>query len=235
VKTYSERQDPPSIALQRYSLHGETMGTRYSAVFFAAPGADDTTIGSSLFAAVDVVDQQMSTWKPDSDLSRLNRAPEHHWLTVPEALTHVLVTALRISRQSRGAFDIGVGDLVNAWGFGSHNRQINEQQINALKTQKHWLASEVLDIDAAQCRVRKRAPITLDLSGIAKGYGVDQLAHCLDTYGISRYLVGIDGEMRARGVKPDGRPWSIAIEKPVRDRREVMGVMELGDAAIATS
>src|SRR5690606_9298482 len=177
----------------------------------------------------------MSTWKPDSDLSRLNRAPEHHWQKLPEALICVLTAALRISRQSRGAFDIGVGDLVNAWGFGPNAQQISELQINALKAQEHRLATDVLDIDASQCRARKRAHITLDLSGIAKGYGVDQLAHCLEAFGITRYLVGIDGEMRARGAKPDGRPWSIAIEKPVRDRREVMGVMELSDAAIATS
>ncbi|NYT61019.1 FAD:protein FMN transferase [Alcaligenaceae bacterium] len=211
------------------------MGTRYSAIFFAAPDIDEAAIGAGLFAAVDKVDQQMSTWKSNSDLSCLNRAPEHHWQKVPEALIFVLTAALRVSRQSRGAFDIGVGDLVNTWGFGPNAQQINEQQINALKSQERWLATDVLDIDVVQCRVRKRASITLDLSGIAKGYGVDQLAHCLDTFGITRYLVGIDGEMRARGTKPDDRPWSIAIEKPVRDQREVMGVMELGDAAIATS
>ncbi|NYT64249.1 FAD:protein FMN transferase [Alcaligenaceae bacterium] len=211
------------------------MGTRYSAVFFAPPGIDDAAIGAGLFAAVDKVDRQMSTWLHDSDLSRLNRAPEHHWQKIPEALLCVLTTALRVSRQSRGAFDIGVGDLVNAWGFGPNAQQINEQQINALKSQKRWPATDVLDIDATQSQVRKRAPITLDLSGLAKGYGVDQLAHCLDTFGITRYLVGIDGEMRACGTKPDDRPWSIAIEKPVRDQREVMGVMELSDAAIATS
>lgn len=234
MKTYSE-QGPATTALERYSLNGKTMGTRYSAIFFAASGIDEAAIGAGLFAAVDDVDRQMSTWKTDSDLSRLNMAAEHHWQKVPEALLYVLMAALRISRQSRGAFDIGVGDLVNAWGFGPDAQEIDEQRINMLKTQTRQLATDVLDIDAAQCRVRKRAPITLDLSGIAKGYGVDQLARCLDTFGITHYLVGIDGEMRARGAKPDGRPWSIAIEKPVRDQREVMGVMELSDAAIATS
>jgi thiamine biosynthesis lipoprotein len=75
----------------------------------------------------------------------------------------------------------------------------------------------------------------LDLNGIAKGFAVDQLAAVLDAHGISRYLVGIDGEMRARGLKADGQPWSVAVEKPVRGIREVMGVMELSDVAIATS
>lgn len=235
MKTYSERQDTSAVAWQRYSLHGETMGTRYSAVFFAAPGVDEAAIDSRLFAAVDEVDRQMSSWKPDSDLNRLNDASLHQWLTVPAELFSVLDAALRISRQSHGAFDIGVGDLVHAWGFGPSKGRIDEQRINALKAQAHRPAADVLEIDPDLHRVRKQAAITLDLSGIAKGYGVDQLAHCLDSLGITRYLVGIDGEMRARGTKPDGQPWAIAIEKPVRHLRDVMGVMELGDAAIATS
>ncbi|WP_228064295.1 FAD:protein FMN transferase [Novilysobacter avium] len=221
--------------MQRYSLHGETMGTRYSALFFAAPGVDEPDIGQRLFAAVDAVDRQMSSWKADSDLSRLNAAPINQWTTVPAELFAVLETALQVGRQSRGAFDIGVGDLVQSWGFGPARGAIDLTAIAARKAGVRRAASEILELDAPQSRVRKRAAITLDLAGIAKGFGVDQLACCLDGFGITRYLVGIDGEMRARGSKPDGRPWAVAIEKPVRGVREVTGVMELADAAIATS
>jgi thiamine biosynthesis lipoprotein len=84
-------------------------------------------------------------------------------------------------------------------------------------------------------QVRKLFDTALDLSGIAKGYGVDMLASCLDRLGIDSYLVGIDGEMRARGLKPGREPWAVALEKPLPGIREVMGVMELCDAAIATS
>lgn len=211
------------------------MGTRYSAVFFAAPGLDTGAVGARLSTAVDEVDRQMSSWKPDSDLNRLNQAPEHQWLSVPEAMFNVLSAALRLCRQSRGAFDIGVGDLVHAWGFGTGCGQVDEQRIAALKALPRSPITDTLEMDSLNHRVRKRTAATLDLSGIAKGYGVDRLAHCLDTLGIARYLVGIDGEMRARGTKPDGRPWVIAIEKPVRGTREVMGVMELSDAALASS
>ncbi len=235
MKTSSERPDAPAAVWQRYSLHGETMGTRYSAVFFAAPGTDEAAIGARLFVAVDEVDRQMSSWKPDSALNRLNDAQVNQWLAVPGELFTVLETALDVSRQSQGAFDIGVGDLVSAWGFGPGVGHIDEQRINALKAQAYRPATDLLEIDPVQRRVRKQAAITLDLSGIAKGYGVDQLARCMDTLGITRYLVGIDGEMRARDTKPDGQPWSIAIEKPIREQRDVMGAMELSDAAIATS
>lgn len=224
-----------SSELQRHALNGETMGSRYSAVFFAPAGIDLGPIGAALLAAVDQVDQQMSTWKPDSDLSRLNTAPMHQWHSVPAELLAVLDAAVRVGTESRGAFDIGVGSLVNAWGFGPTGQEPDAQQIRALGQRAQSAASAVLEIDLAQQRVRKNGAIVLDLSGIAKGYGVDALARCLDRFGIVRYLVGIDGEMRAKGTKPDGQSWAVAIEKPVRHVREVMGVMELVDAAIATS
>ena len=232
---FSDTAEFPTLPLQRHALNGETMGTRYSAVFFSAAGVDASAIGAALFAAADKVDRQMSTWKPNSDLSRLNAMPAQEWLAVPEELMTVLDTALRIGEQSNGAFDIGVGDLVNAWGFGPAGAKPDEQRASALKEHVHHSAGDVLEIDHVHHRVRKRRPIALDLSGIAKGYGVDALARCLDSFGITRYLVGIDGEMRAKGRKPDGQAWAIAIEKPVRGVREVMGVMELADAAIATS
>ena len=222
----------------RYSFSGKTMGTRYSAVFFAASGlvaAAAAAINASLFAAVNQVDQQMSTWNPNSDLSRLNASLPQQWVTVPQALAFVLQAALNINRQSAGAFDIGVGALVNSWGFGPAKKQLSAQQIGTLKQSVAHAASETLEIDHKSLQVRKLLDITLDLSGIAKGYGVDALASCLDRLGITSYLVGIDGEMRARGLKPGRESWVVAIEKPLPGIRDVMGVMELCDAAIATS
>ena len=235
MKTYLDPPEAPAAAGQRHSLHGPTMGSRYSAVFYAAAAVDEAAIAVRLSAAADAVDRQMSSWKADSDLNRLNRAPVHAWLRVPHALFDVLEAAVRVSRESYGAFDIGVGDLVEAWGFGTANGHIDEARIKILASQARRPASDFLDLDREHCRVRKRAALSLDLSAIAKGYGVDELARCLDRHGITDYLVGIDGEMRARGSKPGGQPWAIAIERPVRHLREVMGVMELDDAAIATS
>lgn len=221
--------------MQRYSLSGATMGTRYTAVFFAPADLDQPAIAARLFAAVDEVDRQMSTWKPDSDLSRLNAWPAQQWFAMPRELAFVLSTALGIAGESDGAFDIGVGDLVDAWGFGAGHQHVDEQRISLLEGAERRPASTVLELDPLHGRVRKRAAVALDFSGIAKGFGVDQLAQCLDDAGVTSYLVGIDGEMRARGLKPDGRAWSVAIEKPIHGVRDVMGVMELTDCAIATS
>src|SRR5690606_32932512 len=102
----------------RFALNGPTMGTRWSALFFAEPGFDRGAVQAALQAAVDEVDAQMSTWKPDSDLMRLNAAPVGDWVEVPERLRTVLRLGLEIGRASGGAFDIGMGDAVAAWGFG---------------------------------------------------------------------------------------------------------------------
>lgn len=221
-------------ALRRYSLHGATMGGRYTAIFYAAGQADVAAIGASLYAAVDRVDRQMSTWNAASDLCRLNAAPENTWLAVPRELAQVLAAGLLVSRESGGAFDMAVGQLVEDWGFGP-SQCAPSPQIAALHGKTYCPAAEALDVDLAGLQVRKRAPLALDLSGIAKGFGVDQLAHCLDGWSIASYLVGIDGEMRARSTRPDGQAWSVAIEKPTHGMREVGGVMELHDVAIATS
>lgn len=210
------------------------MGTRYTAVFYVPEESDVMAIGTSLFAAVDKVDRQMSTWNPASDLCRLNAAPENTWIAAPKELVHVLEAGVQVSLQSNGAFDMTVGKLVEAWGFGPSQHAPSPQRAAPQETTCRPVTA-TLDVDRARQQVRKRAPIAIDLSGIAKGYGVDQLAYCLDGWGIASYLVGIDGEMRARGSKPDGTAWAVAIEKPTYGTREVSGVMELQDTAIATS
>lgn len=231
MKTYSEQ--PAEAGMRRFSLNGATMGTRYSAVFYAPAGVDAAAIGDSLFAAVDQVDRQMSTWKPDSDLCRLNAAPENTWVPIPDELACVLEAGLQIGADSNGAFDMGVGALVDAWGFGPARLRPSAVPDAAAAWQR--ANADSLEVERARGRVRKHAPLCLDLSGIAKGYGVDQLAECLERQGVANYLVGIDGEMRARGGKPDGRAWTVAIEKPSYGVRELAGSMELTDTAIASS
>ena len=235
MKTCIEPQAESISQLQRYKLQGPTMGTRWSAVFYAGAGLDEQRFSRELQVAVNTIDQQMSSWRHESDLNRLNAAPLQQWLTLPSELMQVLDCALRVSRLSAGAFDIGVGDLVNAWGFGADNTQPDALRIAALQSQPRKLAAEALQLDIPSCRVLKQVPLTLDLCGIAKGFGVDQLARCLDQWSIDSYLVGIDGELRGKGLKPDDQPWVVALEKPLRGVREVSGVMEISDAAIATS
>jgi thiamine biosynthesis lipoprotein len=220
-----------STEKMRVALSGPTMGTRWSALFFAAPSLDTGKIEAALQAAVDDVDSQMSSWTPDSDLMRLNAAPVGDWVAVPERLLHVLSLGLEIGRASGGAFDIGMGDAVSAWGFGP-KAAASASIRSAMATQRRP-AHEVMTTDGSM--VRKSEPITLDLNGIAKGYGVDRLAETLHDHGITNALVGIDGEMRSLGLRPDGEAWTIAIEAPDPARRAPQSILALQDAAIATS
>ncbi|GAA5070120.1 FAD:protein FMN transferase [Roseibacterium beibuensis] len=215
----------------RIALNGPTMGTRWSALFFTKPGFDPAPIRAALQAAVDEVDGQMSTWKRDSDLMRLNAAPVGEWVAVPARLAEVLHLGLEIGRASGGAFDIGMGDAVTAWGFGPGVAA--PDSIRAAMETTRRPAHEALEMDDA--RVRKAAPIALDLNGIAKGYGVDRLAETLRDHGLRNGLVGIDGEMRAMGLRPDGEAWAIAVEAPEAERRTPHSILALQDAAVATS
>ncbi len=146
-----------------------------------------------------------------------------------------MAASLRIGRTSNGGFDIGVGDLVAAWGFGCSGPKPDANKIAALAKQVRPVTTLALEVDEAGNRACKHAPLSLDLSGIAKGYGVDELARVMEAFAIPSWLVGIDGEMRAKGAKPDGSAWAIGLERPQRGTREIMSVIELTDMAVATS
>lgn len=218
--------------LHRVALNGATMGTRYSCVFYAPDANGHGMLANRLSDAITHVDQVMSNWKPESVLSRLNATPTGIWFDVPASLMAVLEAALLIEAQSGGAFDIGVGNAVAAWGFGPQASKTP----GAIPTRASRIATrDTLELDRGNLRVRKHAPLTLDLSGIAKGFGVDRLGEVLSEAGIDSWLVGIDGEVRGKGLKPDGSAWSVGHERPVPGRREIMGVIELTDLAVATS
>jgi thiamine biosynthesis lipoprotein len=207
------------------------MGTRWSAIFFTEQTFDAKHVCSALQSAVTEIDDQMSAWKRDSDLARINSAPVGDWIEAPARLMDVLRLGLAVGRASGGAFDVGLGDAVTAWGFGPEAAA--GDRIRVAMEAKRRPAWEALDVEAG--RLRKCQPVTLDFNGIAKGYGVDRLAETLAGYGITSFLAGIDGEMRAAGRRPDGQPWAIAIEQPDHARRAVHSVLALHDAAVATS
>lgn len=221
--------------LLRFSLGGPTMGARYSAVFFANAALETEAIGAALFQAVDLVNQQMSGWKPESDINRLCAAPLGRWVDLPHTLMTVLQVGLQIGQASAGAFDMGVADLVSAWGFGPPQRKPDPARIRALTGIPRLVTDQGLELDLPGQRARRLAPIRIDLSGIAKGFGVDTLSECLSNHGIASHLVGIDGELRARGLKPDGAPWTVAIEQPDPLVQTPMGYLDLVDCAVATS
>ena len=225
----------PERGLVRRALSGPAMGSRWSAVIHVPPAFDAAALASDLAAAVEAVEAEMSSWRPTSDLERLNRAPIGEWVPIPIGLQSVLEAALAIGRLSDGAFDIGVGDLVRAWGFGGGERTPDAARIAATAGRPSFEPPRTLELDPVGRRARRRVPLTLDLSGIAKGHGVDRMAEVARAHGIGAFLVGIDGELRAQGRRPDGSAWVVGQERPDREARALAGVIELTDAAVATS
>ena len=215
-----------------HALNGPTMGTRWSAVIHAPPqGFDAESARVALQAAEGEVDAQMSIWKADSDLMRLNRAPVGVAISVPPMLEQVLRLGVAVGQDSGGAFDMAVGDAVLAWGFGPSDAV--PDSIRAAMSVRRVPAHEALEVSDG--KVTKRAAVTLDLNGIAKGFGVDRLAETVARLGVADVLVGIDGEMRAMGTRTDGQPWSVAVETPDPERRAPHSILSLSDCAVATS
>ena len=207
------------------------MAAEWSAICYAPPSHADS-LRAALAAVVEAVEQQMSTWRPGSDLNRLNAAAPGDWVALPADLLAVLAEGLAVGAASGGAFDMALGDLVAAWGFGPPIRRPDEAAIRALTGAARRPGAEVLEL--APGRARRLAPVRFDLSGIAKGFGVDAMARVMATAGVADYLVGIDGELRAAGTKPGGAAWRVAIDAP-DDAADPAGTIELHDTAIASS
>lgn len=219
--------------LTRHALNGPSMGTRWSALFHMPGDFKTVEVRAAMADAVAEVDRQMSIWKPESDLNRLNAAASGEWVALPEHLMKVLGIGLTIGEASGGAFDIGMGDAVAAWGFGV--AEADETAIKVARLARRNPAYDMLELDPANQRARKHADMRLDLNGIAKGYGVDRLAETASQHGIEAGLFAIDGELRALGKQPDGRGWAIAVEKPDLHERAAHSIIELTDSAVATS
>ena len=222
---------PKTLTDHSLALGGPTMGTRWS-VLIDSPQTDPT-LQSRFQAAVDEVDAQMSTWKPDSDLMRLNAAPLNIWVALPDQLMAVLVAGLSVNHQTDGAFEMNVGDAVRAWGFGPDT--IDLGAIRTASSTPRVSATAALELDPFNRRARKSAPLALDLSGIAKGYGVDRLAETATQFGITQTLCAIDGEVRAIGTRRSGRPWAVGIDMPDDKANGQHSALALEDMAVATS
>ncbi|MBY4594495.1 FAD:protein FMN transferase [Ottowia caeni] len=220
---------------QRLTLHGPTMGTRWSVTCDAAQVTDVQSLQLVLASAVQEVDTQMSPWLPQSDLNRLNHASPGPWLPLPPQILEVLKCALDICRLSHGAFDPAMGSLVDAWGFGPVRDTPDATAIRAATEVARPPTYDALELDLTAGRARKHAPLQLDLCGIAKGYAVDRMTSVLEQQGVSSALVALDGELRALGTQSSGQPWAVALERPDAGRRAVHSVVELQDLAVATS
>lgn len=212
-------------------ISGTKMGTSYNITVVADQPAP-ADLEQRIEAALDFIDQSMSTYKADSEISHFNAQSVAEPQMISPQFADVLDVSKLIWEQSAGAFDPTVGPLVDLWGFGPVPTDdlvpSDEQIAQALAT----VGYQHLSIDMQI--ISKAAPIRLDLSAVAKGYAVDQVADLLEMLALPDYLVEIGGEMRLGGSNPKGQPWRIAVEMPAVIP-QVQRVIAAHDVAIATS
>lgn len=221
-----------------HTLYGQTMGTRWRVQLCAPRRAPLQALHAGVQAQLDAVVAQMSTWEPDSDISRYNRAPAGSWQALPDAFSTVLRCALEIAAASDGAYDPTIAPLVELWGFGAgggEDRRVPDDAAiaNAL-ARTGWRR---IVFDAEVRRVQQAGNIALDLSAIAKGYGVDAVAAWLRAQGIAASLVDVGGELFGYGRKPDGECWRVLVEAAPDDdgNEDAPCVIALDGFAAATS
>jgi FAD:protein FMN transferase len=217
-------------------LDGATMGSTFSVRIAGGPFAAgfERVAHEAVTAAFAGVVERMSTYEPGSEVARLNR----HAATTPFALSAqtlwVLERAQQVARLSEDAFDVTVAPVVAAWGFGAGAApRAGLPDARSLAGPIGWRG---LTLDAGARQARKSdGALQVDLSGIAKGHGVDRAAAALADLGLQHFMVEAGGEIRTRGRNGEGRPWQIAVEKPDAWPQQVQRVVPLSGRSIATS
>ena len=219
------------------TIRGLTMGTSYTVELAALiDDAVRTRLAELIEVELAAINRAMSTYDPRSELSEFNRRQDLRWAPASRGLLEVLESASRISTSTQGAFDVTVGPLVDLWGFGPQYGTRRVPDDAAIERVRESVDYRHVQIDPSAGAIRKRHSHTqVDLSGIAKGYGVDRVAMVLDRQGVRDYLVEIGGELRARGTAAAGNPWRVGIERPVEGGRVIGEIAVLENRGIATS
>ena len=213
------------------------MGTTYTVQVTRVPaGTTEERLAEEIAASLKKVDDHMSTYRADSELSRFNESDRTDWIEASPDLVEVVEEALRVSRMTGGAFDVTVGPLVNLWGFGSLGPREQPPSPEEMRQASPRIGYEKLQVRRDPPAILKqRGDIYVDLSAIAKGYAVDKVAERLEALGIRDYLVEVGGELRGLGLNFRGVPWRVAVERPAPDARSVQEIVAIGAMGMATS
>lgn len=220
------------------SFNGDIFGTFYQ-VAIADPldTGRQEELEQGILDEMHEVDEQMSTWRDDSELSALNQAPIDEWQSISDEFMQVLELSQQVNQLSDGAFDVTIGSLVNLWSFGPEAQPEEIPDEAVLEERLATVGMDAIELDPDNLRVRRHRDVYVDLSAIAKGFATDEVAAYLDRQGIENYLVNLGGEVKVKGHRDgDSRLWRIGIEVP-RDTAQPRAehIIGLEDISIATS
>lgn len=221
-------QDPAALKIQ-----GGTMGTQWHITLSVPKEIDVTQLQEEIQAQLDHLNQQFSTYLPDSTISRFNQHKSTTAFPVSKEFLTIIKAAQAISKKTEGAFDITIAPLINLWGFGAEFKVDvpADKDIQAVKGQVGYEKLSILEDSSS---LQKANPdLIIDLSAIAKGYAVDQVAMILEAHGVYDYLVEIGGEIKLKGKNPHGENWRVGIQQPDASKAQVS--ISLNQTAMATS
>ncbi|WP_439108016.1 FAD:protein FMN transferase [Congregibacter sp.] len=223
----------------RVVLKGGTMGTTWSVIYSEpeqdGPGVSAEELQTLIETELLAINQTLSTYIPESEISLLNSSPDESSVLLSSRFSTVLDAALSVGGLTDGAYDVTVRPLVELWGFGARTREPvppTEAQIQAAMV---FVGAHRLSWNAEASTLSRPAGVEVDLSSIAKGYAVDQLSDMLAARGVVDSLVEIGGELRARGQRPEGGLWRLAVESPDPSQSRFIEALAVSDAAVATS
>ncbi|MEM1191112.1 MAG: FAD:protein FMN transferase [Pseudomonadota bacterium] len=220
---------------ERVVLRGATMGTTWSVTYGGDAGLSPDAARSLIEEELVVLNDVLSTYLPDSEISRLNAMAGDADVQLSERFADVLDDALAWSQATGGAYDVTVGPLVELWGFGAAEFTGVVPQTDAIEAARSLVGAQRLIWDRNTRRLQRPAGIRIDLSSIAKGYAVDRLSGLLAEQGVSSSLVEIGGELRARGERPEGGAWRLAVESPDPGESRFIDALSVVNASVATS
>ncbi len=214
-------------------MEGKIFGTYYKVKILS--DLRDDNLSSKIKKVLADVNSQMSVFEEKSELSQINRAPAGKKVSISPELGKVMQAAAQVYQESGGAFDVSLGKLIDLWGFGAGKHQNPDtKEINeALKVSGFNKIEFAQDYSWLK---KENAAVMINLSAIAKGYGVDKVAELLDREGYENYVIEIGGEVRAKGHRNSrGEPWNIGINRPASNKRDNIMVISLSNVSVATS
>lgn len=224
--------------VSQMQFQGNTMGTYYQIKIFGnIPASDRAKLQMLTDAKLHHVNMLMSTYIKDSQISLFNSFESTQAFNIHQSFKYVLDEAMKVHQLSKGAFDITVMPLVRLWGFGPDGPQKvpSDDKVNEVK---QYVGSDKLELFSGENKIAKKHPkLQIDLSAIAKGYGVDVVFQDLKwAHPLKGIIVEIGGEVRASGVKDDESEFKVGIEAPSNKIGEkLQKIIKLRDLAIATS
>ena len=213
------------------TISGTKMGTSYQITVIADQLPPDD-LEQQIEQLLAKVDNSMSTYKKDSEISQFNRLPVGQTMAISQEFAEVVKISRQIWQLSNGAFDPTIGPLVDLWGFGPDERHESIPSSKTIELTKAQIGFDSVVLD--EYKLSKTKAVSIDLSAVAKGYAVDRVADLLEMLALPDYLVEIGGEIRVSGFNADGVAWRIAMEQP-QLFAEVDRVINITDIAVATS